>query len=147
MLLLHQINQWYCKGTRECQSVNCQSLMFYWFYRNVFKIGSCFSCKRSNDFHHVILLKLCLNIPFFSPDYSSSQFWYIFVHHTFSWHSFLFLPLTFTPSSYSLSLCAGNTFPVSLSTSIWSSNFCFLLYVKKLLNTRLSMFSATAVNQ
>lgn len=113
MLLLHQINQWYCKGTLEGQSVNCQNLMSYWLYRNGFEIGSCFSCKRSNDFHYVILLKLCLNIPFFSPDYSSSQFWYIFVHHTFSWHSFLFLPLIFTPSSYSLSLCAGNTFPVS----------------------------------
>ena len=40
-----------CGGTLVCQSVICQSLMSYWFYRIGFEIGSCFSYKRSNDSH------------------------------------------------------------------------------------------------
>ena len=65
MFLLHQINLWYCKGTHVCQSVNCQSLMSYWLYRVGFEIGSCFSCKRANDSHCIVFLKLYLNIRFF----------------------------------------------------------------------------------
>ena len=65
MLLLHQINQWYCKGALTCQPINCESLMSYWLYRVGFEIGRCISCKRANDSYSIVLLKLCVNILFF----------------------------------------------------------------------------------